>query len=292
MKPTPAEKQMAEDIWACFLAEELPAAKELLAEALATSRHPRFRRIQARFMLLEGDEAGAGALLKSLVPEIWQIGAWEYALAGAVDTLAVRNDDQKIIFFPIRKCASTSMLNVMRALDGGASRGEHIHQELDAQRVVQLKDLMGPFADYFKCALVRDPLERLMSYYFGNIAGRDHLVVETGGKDSFYGLETRPSLASFIDQFDRYRQVFVTVRNHTEPVISFIGRRPEELTWIGNVADLKELIDRLEARTGRTLPRPRDMASPRQAASKDAAQQVEPLRRFYAEDYKLYGRWF
>ncbi len=291
VKATDREKALAVEILQHFRDQKYEQAKALLAQALKSSEHPRFKRIQARFDLFEGCEADASKTIKNILPQIWNPGSWELALADNGFSRARLLQDQKILYFPLRKCGSTSLLNMMKTLAGEDMRGEHIHQE-DHKRVSINLDKMGTdYPGYFACTVVRDPVGRLMSFFHGNIIGREHLKQEYDGLTEFYDLPTKPGLDYFLENLARYRQVFISVRDHTEPLVTSIGTKPEVFDWIGGLSKIADLAATLSARSGIDLPLLQEMESvenstPPQPEMPDAVQSL------YAADHKVYSAFF
>lgn len=289
-RATQAEKDLAAEIWSYFLEEQFDKARTLLDGALRDSNHPRFKRIEARFLLFEGKEAAASAILEEIIENAWQPGAWEFALAGLPLGRAKVLHTQKILFFPVRKCGCTSILNLLKLVEGHAMQGEEIHREDAEHQPVRFEDLKGAYKDYFSCALVRAPMERIVSYHRGNVEARDHLAVHHDGRDAFYGVPTRPKLDAFLENLIRYRQVFVTARNHTDPLSSFLGNDPTLYNWVGGLHKISDLKVILAARSGIELPDVSEMRSPTPANSlPDMPNELESL---YKDDFEIYGRYF
>lgn len=290
MRATDTEKAAADQIWSLFLREDYDKARGILDGMLQASNHPRFRRIEARFLLFEGKEAEAKVILADIIEDAWKPGAWELALAGVPIGRAKILDKQKILFFPVRKCGCTSILNLLKVVEGAEMRGEHIHQEDTHNQPVRFDALGDKYADYYSCALVRAPMERLVSYHQGNIVARDQLAVHHDGASEFYGVSTRPSWDAFMKNLNRYRQVFVTARNHTDPVVSFLGKDPGRYSWVGGMADLPALVSILSEKTGKNLPKLAEMASPKPAS--DLPEMPAEHVALYKDDFEVFGRYF
>ena len=290
MRATDAEKALAADIWQHFLAQNYDKARSLLDGALQNTNHHRFRRIEARFELFEGNEGNAAKILKEILPQVWHPGSWELAISKGGFCRAKEISANKILFFPVPKCGSTSVMNVLKLIVGEDARGEDIHQEDNKKSPINLKTLDKVYSDYFTCALVRDPVVRLVSFYHGNIKTRDQLAKHHAGADEFYGMPTRPELDFFVENLERYRQVFITARNHTEPVTSFLGDDPTIFRWIGGLGTLPDLVALLAARTGKDLPVLSEMASPDRSHEK--LDLPEAIIALYAADYQYYSGYF
>jgi len=129
-----------------------------------------------------------------------------------------------------------------------------------------------------------------MSFFHGNIVGREHLIREYGGLTEFYGLPTKPDLDYFLENFTRYRQVFISVRDHTEPLVTSIGKRPEVFDWIGGLSKIPELSAELSARSGVELPILKNMASTEKPSAPPAMPEI--IQSLYYADYKTYGTFF
>lgn len=291
MRATDAEKALAADIWDHFLGERFDKARNLLDQALRESEHLRFQRIHARFLLFEGQEQAAAEALKPIIEKAWAPGSWELAIAGTGASRARILPDQKILFFPIPKCGSTSVMNVLKLILGEENRGEGVHDEDAKKSPVKLAQVPTKFAGYFSAALVRAPMDRIWSFYHGNIAARDQLAKHHDGANHFYGMSTRPDWDTFIADLPRYRQVFITARNHTEPVTSFLGTDASLFSWIGGLTDLPELVGKLSDHTGKKLPLLSEMKSP-DGQKKTMPALPADLQPLYAADFDAFGRYF
>lgn len=290
MKMSSDIKLAAHSIHQHFRDENFEQAEQLLDQTSAHHDHPRLTRIRARFELFKGNEAEAARLLKSILPQIWDVGAWELALAGSQAGLASVNHLHKILYFPVRKCASTSMLNVISRLGDRRLSGEEVHSLAAEQRPVPFHAVNHRFRGYFSCAVVRCPLQRVRSFYHGNVIARDHLVRNAEGRDSFYGLSTKPHVEEFVENFERYRRVFITVRNHTEPLLSFLGDDPTIYHWIGPATDVGRLIQAIGDHAGVRLEVPNEMRTP--ANSQSDTARFDRLMPFYSRDQQIFGRYF
>jgi len=283
----------AEKAQKLFAAGQAEAALVLVDEGLVAEDHARLWRLKARLLVFFQREAEASEILRRVLPNAWLPGFWELAQAGLPLSYALLEDTHKVAYFPVRKCSSTSLHNVMAVLGGRAPKGEEIHDSIAQYTLIDRTNQRGALPDYLSVLVVRSPIDRIRSFYHGNIAGRGHLVRDTGDKESFYGLTTRPSYEEFLDNFQGYRRTFTTVRNHTDPLAAYVGADTSLFDWVGGMHQTSDLIDLLSARSGIKLPEFRDMQAggkSEKPAGYSAAEQA--LMEFYQADYDTFSNWF
>ncbi|UTW58388.1 sulfotransferase family 2 domain-containing protein [Kordiimonas sp. SCSIO 12603] len=274
------------DLYANERAEE---AFELLQKGVDEHSHVRLFRLLARLRVFFGDEAGATEILKQVLPICWKPGFWELAQVGSRQGYAVKSEQHKLLYFPVRKCACTSMYNFMASIDGQKRQGEEIHDEQDHE-LVTFDTLRQDYVSYKTALVVRDPIARVRSFYKGNIEKREHLVRDTNGKESFYGLKTRPCYEEFLANFDAYRRTFITVRNHTDALVAFAGENINNFDVVVNVAGVSELQNKLAASMGIDIEPLHEMKSDGETFELTEAENA--LRSLYEEDYQLFGEYF
>ena len=291
---TPADVlAIAEKAASLFASEHAEAALALVEERLATGEHVRLLRLKARLLVFFDREAEAGEILQRILPNAWHPGFWELAQSGLPNSYALLSKNHNVAYFPVRKCSSTSLHNVMALLDGGVPKGEDIHGSVASYEMIDRRAQRQRLADYMSVLIVRSPIDRVRSYFEGNIAGREHLELDTGGKDSFYGLSTRPSYEEFLENFQAYRRTFITVRNHTDPLTGYVGADASVFDWIGNTSQTNELTDILSQRSSLKLPKLQDMRRGKGTEISTRAQDAEQaLLPCYQADYDAFGRWF
>jgi len=275
-----------------FLNEQAEAALELLNVALREYDHVRLWRLKARILVFFDREVEATEILRRIVPMAWYPGFWELVQSGMEYSNIVSSTAHKLAYFPIPKCGSTSIQNAFAILSGRVSEHGEVLKESFQYNLINRLDKADVFADYKKILLVRSPLERIRSYYNGNIIKYGHLVRDTGGKDTHYGLKTKPDYSEFIDHFHAYRRTFLSVRNHTDPIVGFVGDDLSLFDWVGGVQETGGLIAHLSEITGMALPRLHDMQSTWKGRLKDPSSAEGALLEFYAADIKAYEGWF
>lgn len=283
-----AVKEIAEKARTLFLNEKADDAMALITAAVKDHDHPRLKRVQARLLTFMGDEAAADTILREIIPHIWQPGFWELAVAGSLQGYAVAAPKHKLLYFPVRKCGCTSLYNMMRSLNGEKALGEDVHED-QGHTLVTFDTLRQDRPGWHTLLVVRDPIERVRSYYHGNIVGRDHLVVDTGGRNSFYGLPTKPDYDTFIGNFDAYRRTFITARNHTDPVTAFVGTDASLFDTVTTLSGLPDALADLSEKLGTPLSVPHDMKT---NGEQTRGGSNDLLEEFYSRDYEVFGDHF
>jgi hypothetical protein len=143
---------------------------------------------------------------------------------------------------------------------------------------------------YFKFAVVRDPLERLLSAFANRVVYHGELS-ETYLrclKGESAGLKPNPSLREFIGDFDRYRQASWHVRHHTDPQIRFIGTELSYYNRIFSFSELGEIPDALQTAVGVRIALPHEQrGGPKLAVAELSKDERRKIVEFYREDYNL-----
>ncbi|MCK0069048.1 sulfotransferase family 2 domain-containing protein [Kordiimonas laminariae] len=286
---TPEIKRISRKAFQLYADERAEEAFELLQGAVEEHNHARLWRLFARMHLFFGDEQTASEILRHVLAASWDIGLWELAQADVGQGYAVESEKHKLLYFPIPKCACTSFINYMGVLEGQRLKGEDIHQQKD-QILLKFDDLQTIYNEHKKILIVRDPLERVRSFYHGNILKREHLVSDTNGKDSFYGLSTRPKYQEFLSKFDAYRRTFITVRNHTNPVISFAGKNASNYDHIIPITEVTQLQATIAEKLGIKMSPVHEMKSDVDVV--ELSEEELALKPFYKADYEVYGSRF
>lgn len=266
-------------------------ALERIQELFERVDHPAIRRFYCRLLVHFGRDDEAKNILTPVIRQIYQPGFWELGLVNVGISKVVWSPKYKFMYFPVPKCGSTSVKNVFRILEGDANRGEGVHDIIDPlYRWMDRKNVRAKVPRAWRFAIVRDPMVRVRSYFRGNIEARDALVKAARGRDSYYGLSTRPAYAEFLDNFDAYKRVFITVRQHVMPLCDYLGTDPSLFHWLGSLEKMGSLMSELATRSGAAIPNVNEMRSP--AGEVVSSSKEDAVRQLYGKDYQHYGRWF
>jgi hypothetical protein len=135
------------------------------------------------------------------------------------------SDRAKCIFVHIQKTGGASIENVLRENDTGI--GSHLYQGKRHMFAREVRTLVGPeiWDGYFKFAFVRNPWDRLVSWY--------HMCIQRAGENKFssYIKEHAPTFDDFVTKTTTgmaekttYNQLDYVIDENGEVILDFIGR--------------------------------------------------------------------
>lgn len=212
-------------------------------------------------------------------------------------------DSKKIFYPPVPKCASTSLVHAFFKLENNGSdypdlfmvneRRHHIFLT-DYRAILRHEYDEARIADYYRFAVVRDPVKRVLSAYrniaiFRQKLSLKHANAELAGK----GLEAMPELDLFVERFEDYATLSAPMWHHTRPICDFLGKDPGYFSRIYNIGEL----DLLAADISNRLHKPLEIDwyqtdGPKVSINDLTTAQIAKLRRFYRQDYEAYGAFF
>jgi hypothetical protein len=205
----------------------------------------------------------------------------------------------KTSYLAVPKVACTSLKSMFFEVENGRSfepyvangRKVHIHNVYPS---LNFSDVPKPrIADHARFALVRDPVKRFLSCYSNRVLHLKELSqANAGAALAGRDLAPDPDLGMFIDRLDDYRAASVSIRHHTNPLVTFLGRDPGYFAGLYRIEQIDTLIRALSDRLGRDLVAGRlQTGGPKLDVGLLTAAQLAQLRARYAEDYRVYGDW-
>lgn len=174
--------------------------------------------------------------------------------------MAIVLPDQKIAYFDTPKVASTSIKLALHQIASGQSLQGQGDLDVLAHRIYPTRRLAGPqeFAacrDYWKFAIVRDPVKRLLSAYSNRVVHHQDQY-----KDRFVrvraavlGLPMDPDVNTFFLRLGRYRAQSGRIRHHTDLIARYIGTDLSQFDAIYPIEALDQFSADLAARTGQPV---------------------------------------
>lgn len=198
-------------------------------------------------------------------------------------------------YFPLPKAANTSLKLALYELKFGHPYGQdpdlprNIHHYVPWRTEPFAAADRTDHAGRLRFAVVRDPIDRLLSAYVHRVLMRDALTPAQMAKRAIDpGLPAEPDLHTFVDNLERYQRASRGVQHHTAPLVDFLGRDPGFYARLFPVEDMTGLQAWLSEAAGREVAIPHRMASDRRHGREDlTAGQVARLMDFYREDYRF-----
>ena len=164
----------------------------------------------------------------------------------------------KLAFFDTPKVASTSLKHVIYRLDHdqefvpGQGGFRHIHQVYPTVKFDP--DQLEQTAGYWRFAVVRDPVSRIVSAYKNRVV-RDRELQKSWRsrlRARLHGLKPQPSLEEFCLQLPRYRKHRGT-GHHTALISEFLGPDLGLYDAVFRLEDTRAVAQEIEQRTGQDV---------------------------------------
>ncbi|SDG39204.1 sulfotransferase family 2 domain-containing protein [Roseospirillum parvum] len=208
-----------------------------------------------------------------------------------------------LAYFPVPKVACDSLKQALYERDTGrpfqpfqGPKGPitDIHQVLTSVPF-HPSHLEGLY-HYARFAVVRDPVERLLSCYrhrvveLGELAPGRHPDSVSAAALAEAGLPATPDLKTFIQRLPAYRAVSVSIRHHTDSLVAYLGADPGVFDLLVPLSRIDQVADLIAARSGRDDPLPR---SHRSAGGVDLGDldddDLATVLGYYQADYKVFA---
>ncbi len=203
----------------------------------------------------------------------------------------------KIAYFPVPKCACTSLKQFFFGVENGFAFRRFKVQGRDWG--IHNLILSTPFEGtdhaaietWARVAVIRDPISRLASCYANKVVSRRALAaVRFTPAQLEAGLNASPSFAEFLRDLEAYRAVSTVIRQHSQPLSHFLGTDPGYFTHLFTMGQILELVAMVAAQEGAVPELPHrmqsDSAGPIEALSPAERRRIESA---YAEDLEIFG---
>lgn len=147
----------------------------------------------------------------------------------------------------------------------------------------------------FKFAVIRDPIDRLLSAYRHRVIDSHELSVEALKGDDHYTafrrrqLKPEPEISEFIQNLERYRFDVYQIKHHTDPQVLFLGNDAKYYDRLFLFEELATMSAEIERATGAKIELRHEMRSKPLAITPQKADR-DFLTKFYKDDYKLLDR--
>lgn len=209
--------------------------------------------------------------------------------------MSVHLDSIGLTYVSAPKCASSSAKLFLFQVD----HGRPFHRDAERRPIHRVYPTL-PFsrlphkriADHTKIAVVRDPVDRLLSTYENKILDAD--ILSSGLPRllaSIMGLPTRPDFATFLNRLQSYRRISPTLAKHTRPLSFHLGTDPAWFDHVFDVSEMHLLRKLIESRTSQTF----ELIGQKNKSSGTFDRTTVPddakalIRSLFAQDYALFG---
>ncbi len=215
--------------------------------------------------------------------------------------MAVILDKHKIFYGAVPKTACSSLKLAFFELENGFpfkpfvsnGRSRHIHNSGYAT-LPRAKYPEERIKDYFRVAMVREPISRFLSAYGNRVIAHKELSMykaEEGLTQA--NLEPTPDLDLYIERFHEYRRAHPSILHHTRPSAFFLGTDASYFTKLYTPADMDQFVADIAERTGTTMTVGRaQTGGPKFKVDDLTRKQQNKIKKLYKEDYKTFGKFF
>lgn len=215
----------------------------------------------------------------------------------------------RIVYVSVPKVACSSLKYMMHRLETGRDYDAeaphpdgglwgHIHRHHPSTLFDRID--WAQYDGYWRFAVIRDPVKRLLSCYTDKILGQKVLHHQPpkpwrpqAAHDLWARLDKDPSLDTFFLNIMDYREASGPIRRHTLPAWKFLGTDLGHYDRVYRIEELDQLQRDLSARIGEdvTLPR-RNTSTHRRGADDLSPPALARLRKYCRRDYDLMAGYY
>lgn len=214
--------------------------------------------------------------------------------------MAVEWRTKKIVYFPVPKCACTSLKYAFYKLNFGqeysedsatAAGGIHLLYSGTPEFGLSRLEL---YTSWRRLVVIRDPVRRFLSAYTNRVVDKGKLSEDLLSDNSRkFDVPSNPDIHQFIAHFDIYRAISPDVRHHFAPQAYFLGPDLDAYTHVYKIEELDLLHMMLEVEHGYHFEMHRLQVS-NTSISTDiiSVRELSVICGLYAGDYALLKRYY
>lgn len=205
--------------------------------------------------------------------------------------------DHKLFYAAVPKVACTSIKYMFFEFENGVpftkfkvnGKVRHIHTAAYPS-LLREKFPEARIAGFHRVAVLRDPVERLLSAYGNRIL--KHRTLSRKKTALPDGLPADPDLDAFVDNLEAYARHSPIIRHHILPMVDFLGNDPGYFVRLYPMQDLDRFVQDMSERLGTDLHLGRHQSGgPRLGTDRLSSARIAKLRDIYREDYRAFGRF-
>ena len=203
----------------------------------------------------------------------------------------------KLSYFAVPKVACTSIKTALFEVENGfAFRNfrtngldRYIHNAYPTRGIEAYMTL--PIGNHVKLALVRDPIDRIISCYNNRVKEFGELSTKNLGTVALNaGVPADPGPEVFIKYLDEYCKYSESIRHHTDSMTLFLGKDKSFFTEIFSFSDIEKFAETCTKIVGHTVTLPKlQVGRPGICKNDLTPESLRSLRARYQEDYDLFG---
>lgn len=215
--------------------------------------------------------------------------------------MAVLLPSHRLFYGAVPKAACTSIKYMFFEFENGVpfakfrvnGKVRHIHTAA-YPTLMRGKYPEAAIAGFHRVAVLRDPVERLLSAYGNRVVKHRGLRSKLGRKTTLPdGLDPAPDLGAFIDNLEAYTRHSRMIEHHVRPMVDFLGDDPDYFAQLYPMGKLDDFVRDMSERLGAELRLGRHQTGgPRFSRDQLDARRRARLEDFYRADYRAFGRYF
>ncbi len=192
---------------------------------------------------------------------------------------------EDVLYTPIPKNGSTSLKSYLLNKKNITDVNPHSYfgnPYFSAKRISNTNE-------FKKVIVLRDPIDRVISYHKKNILEADSLSEEVGieGLKKLYGLTLKPTLNEFIERIELYVMCFNDVFHHILPQAAYI-ESIEDYDYVVDISDVDSLVQYVSKHIGfDDVSAPEKMVGKKSKNIDISGENLKKLASMYKDDYVL-----
>lgn len=198
-----------------------------------------------------------------------------------------------IVYMPVPKAACTSVKAALLRIDprqevdeaGLRTNPDQVHQIYQTKRFRPHR--WEPYCNgqWWRFAVVRDPVKRILSVYTDRVIGRNELKNSPKLRKQSR-LPANPDPDFFFQHLQEYKELSSVVKHHALPQRLFVGPSPLKYDRVYKTEELHELANDLSERSGIEVVIPRFNTSSSTLLFSDLSRQTQlHLKEIVSEEY-------
>ena len=170
--------------------------------------------------------------------------SWVFYGAGKYASDIVAFDEPALAYVPMPKCGSSTIkAHILKIGQNVKTINPHIFFENPFFTTSGKK--IEDYPKHYKFVVLRDPIDRFLSYYNNNILAQDSLSIPFNNNKVIFGLDTKPEINELISRWHEYCFVFDDFKHHTLPQSAYLGTNLSAFNDVFLLENIDSLLPKL-----------------------------------------------